>query len=518
MMSARGCQIDQARIDKALQFIGGMRHAKGRWAGHRFGLLEWELELIHEIFGTIDDRGRRRYRTVYVELPRKNGKSSFAAALALYLLLADGEPGAEIYGAAYDRDQASIVFNIAAGYVRQTPYLAKRLKIIDSQKRIVHYGSGSFYRAIPNDAAGSWGFNAHGIIVDELHVWRSRELWEALTTSTGAREQPLTIIITTAGYDQNSLCYELHDYARQLNEGLIEDPTFYGVIYSAEPEEDWTDPAVWAKANPSYGVIFDEEYLSAECEKAKQVPTYENAFRRLYLNQWTKQEERFIPMFNWDECIGEVKLSELEGKKCYGGLDLASTTDIAAFCLVFPLEDETYAVLPTFWVPEEGILERSRLDRVPYDMWVKQGLIQATAGNVIDYASIRAKIEELGVIYKIKTVAFDRWGATQMVQELEGAGFKMAQFGQGYKDMSPPTKELLNLILSGRLKHFGNKVLRWMADNMVVSMDPAANVKPNKAKSTDRIDGIVATIMALDLAVRQTSRKSVYADRGFASL
>lgn len=464
------------------------------------------------MFGRLNEDGLRQYRTVYVEIPRKNGKSTLAAAIALYLLMADGEQGGEVYGAAVDCDQASIVFNTAAEMVNRTPGLDKLLRVIPSTKRILHAGSGSFYRAIPGDAAGSWGFNASGIIFDELHVQKNRELWDALTTSTASREQPLIFAITTAGYDRNSICWEVHDYALKVQEGIIDDPTFLPVVYAADETEDWTDEEVWRRANPSLGETFTIDYLREEFKRAKQVPAFQNTFRRLYLNQWTQQSERWLDIAAWDKCSGFPELVELEGQVCYGGLDLASTTDIAAFVLVFPV-GEMFAVLPHFFVPSENIEERERRDRVPYREWVRQGLITATPGNVIDYRSIDLKIRELGAIHNIKEIAFDRWGATEIIQNLDDAGFTVVQFGQGFASMSPPTKELLNLVLSEKLMHGGNKVLRWMADNMVVRTDPAGNIKPDKSKSTERIDGLVATIMGLDRAVRR-EKKSKYEREG----
>jgi phage terminase large subunit-like protein len=487
--------------ERAVGFINRLRHTKGEWAGKRFGLRDWQEKVVRDIFGMLDDDGNRVVRTAYVEIPRKNGKSEIAAAIALYLLFRDGEYGAEIYCSAADRDQASLVFNVAAQMVRMEPQLFAACKIIDSQKRIVRHDKGSFLKAISAESRTKFGFNAHGIIFDELHVQPNRELWDTLTTSTGARTQPLTFAITTAGYDRNSICWELHDYARKVRDGIVDDPTFYPLLYSAPEEADWTDEEVWAECNPALGDFRDLGEMRTLCARAKETPALENTFRRLYLNQWTKQETRYIPMDKWDACASDTDLEDLGGKECYGGLDLASTTDIAAFVLVFP-QGEDYHVLPHFWIPEENMAERVRRDRVDYDFWVNKGLVTATPGNVIDYKWIFQTIDEAAQRYDILEIAFDRWGATKIVQELMERGMNVVQFGQGYKSMSPPTKELLNLVLQGRLRHSGNPVLRWMADNLVVDQDPAGNFKPNKQKSTEKIDGMVATIMALDRAIR----------------
>jgi phage terminase large subunit-like protein len=499
--------------ERAVRFISSLKHTKGKWASRPFELLGWqEHEVVRPLFGTLRADGTRQYRTAYIEVPRKNGKSELAAALALYLLVADREQGAEVYGAAADRDQASIVFSIAAQMVRTSPTLSKWLRVIDSTKRIIvqqGVSAGSIFRAIPADAAGSHGFNAHAVVMDEVHVQPNRELWDVLATSQGARAQPVMLGITTAGYDRNSLCWELHEYARQVKEGVIEDESFLPVLYSAAEGDDWKDPRVWIKANPSLGHTVPAEFLERECRRAQEIPAYENTFRRLYLNQWTAQESRWLPMHIWDASAGKVDEKELRGRECYGGLDLASSTDIAAFVLIFPPDDPdgVYQVLPRFWIPRDNMVERSRRDRVPYELWERQGLITATEGSSIDYAFIRREIEKLRLQYRVAEIAFDRWGAVQLTQELEQAGLKPIQMGQGYTSMSPPTKELMRLVVERRLAHGGNPPLRWMADNVMVEQDPAGNIKPSRRKSTQKIDGIVALVMALDRAIRNEASR-----------
>jgi len=503
--------FNEQAAERAVKFIENyLTHTKGKWAGVRFELEPWQHNIISPLFGTLNDDGSRQYRTAYVEIPRKNGKSELGAAIALKLLFADNEPGAEIYSAAADRDQAAIVFNTAAQMVRQNKKLAKRCKIIDSQKRIVMPATGSFYRAISADAHTKHGFNAHGVIFDELHAQPNRELWDVLTTSGGTRTQPLIFAITTAGYDRNSICWEQHDYAQKIIDGVIEDPTFLPVIYAAGPEDDWKDEATWHKANPALGTFRGINEMRAMAKKGEQIPALQNTFRRLYLNQWTQQEDRWLDLAAWDATAGTVTLEDLQGRPCFGGLDLASTTDIAAFVLVFPMDDGAFVVLPHFWIPRDNMHDRINRDRVPYDVWVRQGFITATEGNVIDYAAIRQHIERISEFYNIKEIAFDRWGAVQLTTELGYAGFTVIPFGQGFASMSPPTKELLTLVLSKRLIHGGNPVLRWMADNLVVKQDPAGNIKPDKSKSTEKIDGMVALIMALDRATRHQEQDCVY--------
>jgi len=340
-----------------------------------------------------------------------------------------------------------------------------------------------------------------------------------MTKGSGdARAQPLFFLITTAGTDQHSICYEQHQKAKDILEGRKHDKTFYPVIYGADENDDWTDPKTWKKANPSLGHTIALEKVKAACESARQNPAEENSFRQLRLNQWVKQAVRWMPMEKWDLCDFPVDETALEGRVCYGGLDLSSTTDITAFTLIFPPRDEEdkFSVLPYFWLPEETLDLRVRRDHVPYDVWEREGFIQTTEGNVVHYGYIEAFIEDLGKKYNIREIAFDRWGAVQMVQNLEGMGFTVVPFGQGFKDMSPPTKELMKLVLERTFAHAGHPVLRWMVDNIFIRTDPAGNIKPDKQKSTEKIDGAVAAIMALDRAIRcgNDLHESVYENRG----
>ena len=359
----------------------------------------------------------------------------------------------------------------------------------------------------------------HGVVFDELHTQPNRKLFDVMTKGSGdARMQPLYFLITTAGTDTNSICYETHQKAKDILEGRKIDTTFYPVIYGADESDDWTDPRVWRKANPSLDITVGMDKVEAACNSAKQNPGEENSFRQLRLNQWVKQAVRWMPMDKWDACAFAVNEDELEGRVCYGGLDLSSTTDMTAFVLVFPPQDEDdkYIILPYFWVPEDTLDLRVRRDHVPYDLWEKKGYLQTTEGNVVHYGYIEKFIEKLGERFNIREIAFDRWGAVQMVQNLDGMGFTVVPFGQGFKDMSPPTKELMKLVLEKRIAHGGHPVLRWNMDNIFIRTDPAGNIKADKEKSTEKIDGAVATIMALDRAIRcgNDAGESVYDTRG----
>ena len=516
---AEGSYYDKSAADYAVNFIECLCHTKGTWARKPFELIDWQEQIIRDLFGIKKANGYRQFNTAYIEIPKKQGKSELAAAVALLLTCGDGEERAEVYGCASDRQQASIVFNVAADMVRMCPALAKRVKILDSQKRLIYLPTNSIYQVLSADVSNKHGFNTHGVVFDELHTQPNRKLHDVMTKGSGdARMQPCFFNITTAGTDTKSICYELHQKAKDIIEGRKIDPTFYPVIYGADEEDDWTDPKVWAKANPSLGITVAIDKVHAACESAKQNPGEENSFRQLRLNQWVKQAVRWMPMDKWDKCSFTINEDDLEGRVCYGGLDLSSTTDITALVLVFPPtdEDDKYVVLPYFWIPEDNMELRVRRDHVPYDVWERQNHLNTTEGNVVHYGYIEKFIERLGERFNIREIAFDRWGAVQMVQNLEGMGFTVVPFGQGFKDMSPPTKELMKLVLEEKIAHGGQPVLRWMMDNIFIRTDPAGNIKPDKEKATEKIDGAVATIMALDRAIRcgNDTTASVYNDRG----
>lgn len=520
---AKDSYYDKEYADFAVAFIESLCHTKGTWAGKPFELMDWQEQIIRDLFGILKPNGYRQFNTAYIEIPKKNGKSELAAAVALLLTCGDGEQRAEVYGAAADRQQASIVFDVAADMVRMCPALNKRVKILASQKRLVYEPTNSFYQVLSAEAYSKHGFNVHGVVFDELHSQPNRKLYDVLTKGSGdARMQPLFFLITTAGTDTHSICYEIHQKAQDIIDGRKIDPTFYPVIYGADDTEDWTNPKVWKKCNPSLGETIGMDKVKTACESAKQNPGEENSFRQLRLNQWVKQAVRWMPMDKWDKCAFAVREDDLKGRVCYGGLDLSSTTDITAFVLVFPPldEEDKYIILPYFWIPEDTLDLRVKRVHVPYDIWERQGYLQTTEGNVVHYGYIEKFIEELGKKFNIREIAFDRWGAVQMVQNLESMGFTVVPFGQGFKDMSPPTKELMKLTLEQKIAHGEHPVLRWNMDNIFIRTDPAGNIKADKEKSTEKIDGAVATIMALDRAIRcgNDTSESVYDSRGILFL
>ena len=513
----QGCRFDLPSAERVRSFFRRfLRHSKGEWAGKPFELLDWQWEqVVGPLFGWLREDGSRRFRRDYIEVPKKNGKSCLFSGLGLYLLAADREPGAEVYCAAVDRDQASIVFLEAANMVDASPELSSRLQVVRSTKRIVFHRSRSFYRALSADVPAKEGLNAHGVLIDELHAQRNRHMWDTLRYAGAARRQPLHLSVTTAGFDRHSICWEQHDYALKVLDGTIDDSSFLAYVAAAAEEDDWTDPEVWRAVNPSFGVTMNAEQFAEDCREAQESPAKENSFRRYRLNQWTEQDVRWLSLEKWDACGGMV---DLEGKTCFAGLDLSSTTDISALVLVFPLDEGRYAALPFFWVPEEGARRRQDRDRVPYLQWIREGYIEATPGEVVDYEYIRKQLNELHKRFHIRQVAIDRWNATQLATQLDQDGFEMVAFGQGFASMNAPTKKLEELILAGKLLHGGHPVLRWMAGNVSVEQDAAGNLKPSKRRSPERIDGIVALIMGLDGATTKPEFQSVYEQRGMLIL
>jgi phage terminase large subunit-like protein len=520
-------EAGRAKADRVVKFITQLKHSTGEWAGRKFELMDWQEQLVRRFYGTLNPDGTRQYRKVWLEVGRKNGKTSLGAGgFILPMLCMDDEPRAEIYGAANDGNQAGLVFNAAAPMVESNRTLIKHCGIYprnwqhsraNALKRIVYYPTASFYTTVSAEHYNKDGFNAHGVLYDELHAARTRELWDVLTTSHGARRQPADIVTTTAGYDTQSICYILHEYADKVLRGVVDDPTWLVCIYTTDKDDDWTDEDVWKKANPALGVFRNIEEMRNLCNEAKEMPSQEMTFRRLYLNQWGTSAERWMKIEKWDAC--NDPLPDLIGRKCYAGLDLSTSTDLTAFDLVFPYEGR-FATIPHFFIPEDTMLEHSRSDQVNYALWKKQGFIHVTPGNVVDYNYLEEIIKQEAVKYNIAEIAYDRFNASQLVINLQDDGFEMTPFGQGFVSMSPATKDLEVMVLSQRIIHGGHPVLRWNIDNLVVRQDEAGNLKPDKKKSTQRIDGAVALIMGLSLAIKHQDEDapSIYETRGFDSL
>jgi phage terminase large subunit-like protein len=481
---------------RKVRLINQLTHTKGPFAGQTFKLRDWqERDIIRPLFTTGAD-GRRVYRTCLLMMPRKNGKSEIAAALAIDGLLFDHEMGGEIYSAAADKDQASLVFNVAAQMIRNDHELLAQCEILDSQRRIVHRKSGSIYRAISAEAYSKHGFNASRVIYDELHCATSRDLWDVLTTSTGARDQPLMIAISTAGYDRSSILWELYAHAKKCLEDPTLDPSFLPIIYEAPADADWTDERVWRAANPALGDFRSLDELRIMAKRAQEIPAQENTFRRLYLNQWTEQASRWLSLAQWDAC--RVPAPVLERRRCYVGLDLSSTIDVTAAVAVFPLGDGRFFALPHFWIPGDRIRERVQRDHVPYDRWHADGVLDTTPGNVVDYEAVRKVLNVWRERFDVRELAYDPWNAQDLVNRLsEQDGFVCTKIPQGIKSLASPTKALEVAILNHTLQHAGDPILRWMIANVSVEQDADGNLKPSKKASIERIDGVVALVMAI---------------------
>jgi phage terminase large subunit-like protein len=491
---------------RAVRFINNLTHTKGDWAGRPFNLRPWQERIIRQAFRTRRD-GTRQYRTVLLEIPRKNGKTELAAAVALYGLFGDGELGAEVYSAAADKDQAAICFHVAAQMIRNDPTLEAQCDLIDSQKRIVHRPSGSFYRAISSEAFTKHGFNASTIVYDELHAAPNRELYDVLSTSTGGRRNPLMFIPTTAGYDRHSICYELHEHGLRVRENPNLDPTFLPVIYAAAQDANWLSERVWRKANPALGDFRSLEEMRIAGRRAEVIPAQENTFRRLYLNQWTEQASRWLQLVAWDGCRQAIDRAALRRRRCFVGLDLSATTDLTAAVGVFP-DGDGFDVLTQFYLPADNLADRIRRDRVPYDVWARDGQLQLTPGNSVDYEAVRATLQQWDDEFDVIAIGFDPWNATDLTERLKTHdGFLCVPVRQGFAAMSSPTKALERAVVGRTLRHSGQPVLRWNVSNVSVESDAAGNLKPSKNKSTARIDGVVALIIAIDMMDRHSAPK-----------
>ena len=508
------------RGERAVRFIQKLRHHEGRFAGKPFLLRPWQERIIRRIYGDTDANGRRRVRTVFILLPRGNGKSTLAAAIALlHTFGPEAEAAGQVISAAADREQASICFNAAARMIRQDARLSSSTRITDSRKTILHPRSGSVYRAISSEAYSKHGLSITCLIADEVHAWpgeEGRELWTVLTTSMGKRDNPLTVVITTAGVGQTGIAWELYSYAKRVAAGEVEDPTFLPILFEPAAGADWQDEAVWHQVNPALSDGFRSlEEMRTAAMRAAEVPAQREAFKRLYLNIWSDGAAApWLDMATYDDGGEPVDLDALVGAPCYIGVDLASVSDLCAVIAAFPDGAGGYDLVPRFFVPAENIRRRAERDGVPYPLWRDQGFITATPGNVIDHDAVFAAVTEMAERFDVREVAVDRWNSTAFTTRLQDAGLTVTAFGQGYASMAPAVREVERAILARQLRHGGNPVLRWNFNNVAVETDAAGNAKFTKARSVERIDGAVATAMAVARAQNHDSSRSVYATRG----
>jgi len=469
-----------------------LNHSKGKHSGTPFHLEPWQQFIISNLFGWQDPNGLRRYRTAYIEIPRKNGKTTLAAGVAMACAVLDGEGGPEIYFAATKRDQARIGFNEASNMVRQSPILSQRLNVF-TNAIAAKAGTGTI-QPLSSDSKTLDGLNTHCAIIDEIHAHPDSRVIDLINTSTSARQQPLVLEITTAGSNRNSVCWEHHEYTTRVLSGAVDDPTWFGIIYTIDEGDDWKTATAWAKANPNYSVSKRPEYMQEQFTKAANMTSYQNTFQRLDLNVWTDSVTRWLSAETYAK--GSAPLGNLTGRRCCAGLDLASTNDLTSLVLAFePDEDGIYDLMPFFFCPADTAHERSLRDKVDYKRWAASGNLILTPGNVTDYDYILQTIETLP--HTINALLYDRYNAPQVIQKIEGLGVPSYAFGQGFISMSAPTKEMERLMLSGRIRHAGHPVLAWNFANAMLQLDPAGNVKIAKNKSTERVDGAVAAVMAL---------------------
>ena len=488
-----------------------LRHSKGQHAGENFKLLPWQHDIFRELFGRLKPDGMRQHRVAYIEVPKKNGKSTMLAGIALYMLLADEEPGAEVYGAACDREQAGIIYREAAAMVRASPALSKVLEVVDSRKTIIHRASNSFYRVLSADAFRAEGLNIHALLFDELHAQRDRRLFDALRYGGAARRQPLLLSITTAGeMDRKALWWEQRTYAERVAADPTLDPAFFGCVYKADEADDPFAEATWRKANPSLGHTITLESCASDALEAKKSPSKLNSFLRYRLNVPTASDVRWILPDKWAACGAELR--PLTGRQAYVGLDLSSTTDLTCAVYLFPDEDGTFDVMPFFWAASENAQARAHKDKVPYLDWAKERteygpLLRLTDGNATDYDTVRRDINEISKQFVIRQMGIDPWNAQHISQQLQGDGFEIVEFRQGFGSMSSPAKFLETLVLSGKLRHANHPVLSYMAANVAIEMNHAGDIKLSKSKSTERIDGMVGLVEAVGLWQRATAPK-----------
>lgn len=539
---------DQEKADRVISFFRGLSHTKGKWAGVPFTLLPWQEQLLSDVFGTVRENGFRQYRTAYLEIGKKQGKSEVAAGIGLYCLTADGEWSAEVYGCAADRQQASIVFDLAVDMIDLNPALKKHIKPILSKKRLVYLPTKSFYQVLSAEAYSKHGLNVHTVIFDELHAQPNRKLFDVMTQGAGdARNQPLSFIITTAGDDpdRSSIGWEIHKKAEDILLDIKKDPTFYAVIYGLDrenmriwsgksfekPKTDWNDndawekacgdKKIWAKVNPSLGHTVSVETVKEHYASSVDNPTQMRNFRWLRLNSWEKLKTTgWLGLDFWDLCCDKYDEARLIGRPCYGGLDLSSKIDMTAFVLLFPPNDidKKWIILPRFWVPEDRVRERWETDKVNYPEWVRCGQIKTTPGNVIDYKFVEQEIISLRDKYEIKEIGYDSWNALQTALNLEDAGISVIEVRQGAKSMSPPMKEIEQLVRGKKLIHGGHPVLRWNVGNAQVKTDDNDNIRPVKGRDIERIDGLVALVNAMARAMLVRDITSVYEERGILTV
>jgi phage terminase large subunit-like protein len=515
----RGLYWDAAAAMRAIQFFPDvLRLAEGEHAGKPFVLEPWQAFIVGSLFGWKTADGYRRFRNAYIEIGKGNGKSPMAGGIGLYMLTADGEMGAECYAAATTRDQAGILFRDAVNMVESSPALAARIQKSGNRQvfNLAHLSSGSFFRPVSSEGKGLDGKRVHFAALDEVHEHPTPTVVDKMRAGTKGRRQALIFEITNSGFNRRSVCYAHHEYSSKVLEKRVEDDSWFAYVCQLDKNDDWRDEKVWIKANPNLDISIPRRYLREQVREAMGMPIKQNIVKRLNFCIWTEQSELWMPAEVWDACAAGYTEEDLAGEECIGGLDLASKVDPAAFVLVFP---ESMRILSYFWVPRDDLKRRSEQQGANYEMWVEQGHVTATEGNIIDFDVIRHDIDALGNRFAIKEIAFDPWNATQLATQLTGDGFTMIETRQGFRTMSEPTKALMAMCMSKQIQHNANPVMDWMISNVAVSQDPTGNIKPDKSKSTQKIDGPVALVNALSrVIVQPEDGGSVYDERGLITI
>lgn len=518
-----GYVIDLTRPKRVRRFFKQfLRHSKGtEFAGKPFELMRWQYnEVIVPTFGWVHQETRlRRIRVVYVEIPKKNGKSTLGAGIGLYLLLADGEPGAEIYSAATKREQAGIIHDEAVRMVKRSPALYSRLRINEATKMLTFAKTSSVYKTLAKDSTGAEGINIHGLICDEMHVWKDRAFYESLRYGGAARTQPLTFIVTTAGEDdQNSIGYGEHDRAEKFLKGDHIDPRYHAVVYKADEKLDPLKASTHKLANPSYGKIIDPKEMMEQAHAAKDSPTTMISFRRYRLDQWVGQAKPWIDTGTWDCCADPMPEEHLRGRKCYGGIDVSTKLDLCACAWAFePVPSDPFIrLLVRIWCPGEQATIRANRDRVKYLVWAQSGDLRLFDTDVIDFAAVAEAIRLDRDKFNVQRegIGIDPWNSEMLRQELDANADYIVEFPQIHKHMTGPTKELEALARTSGIRHDGNECLRWAVGNVRLIEDTNGNVRPSKKKSVEKIDPAVACIMAIGRLLRADSDQSVYEKRG----
>lgn len=512
----KGWYFDKRAAMRAIRFIEKLKHTKGEWAGQRFRLEPWQQFVLWNIFGWENADGTRRFRYAYIEIARKNGKTALSAGIGLYMLFADGESRPEVYSAATVKDQAKICFSDAVEIVKATDL---KNYLTPYRNSIVYELKGGTMKPLSSDYGTHDGLNPSCGIIDEFHAHKDSGMFDVIKSAFGARRQPLMFIITTAGFDKSGVCYAYRENVIKVLRGVNEDDSLFGIIYTLDDKSEWDDPKMWIKANPNLGVSLSADYLADQVKDAKNRPEAVRNVMTKNVDLWVDAERTWILDDVWQKCIGTTDPADLKGCACWGGLDLSNVSDITAYVLLFH-ENDRFQLLPHFWIPEEKMLEKVRKENINYDKWVANDYVTVTPGNVIDYDFVKADILRIVADYDLRTSAYDRWNSSQTIIDLQNEGMECNPFGQGYGSMSAPTKEFEKLVLTGKIEHFGNPVLRWMLASTLVKTDPAGNIKPDKEKSTQKIDGIVAAIMALGewLTAQANDDSNPYENRGLLIL